>query len=81
MDPDYENVLQYVREMHKEGKFYNISPQNRLIRCFVVLKEGCIWVPSIISQLTGKYDYSAGIRFLTPFSEVFPKFLSQEARF
>ncbi len=70
MDPDYENVLQYVREMHKEGKFITFPLTESFNQMLRGSEGGMYQGPSIISQLTGKYDYS-GYQVLTPFSEVF----------
>lgn len=70
MDPEYEKLLQFVREIPGEGKFITFPFTESFNQMLRGTQGGMYQGPSIISQLTGKYDYS-GYQVLVPFSEVF----------
>ena len=70
MDPEYEKVLQYIREDPIDGKYLTLPFTEAGLQMLAGTENGAYMGPSTIAYLAGKKDFS-GYQVLTPFSELF----------
>ncbi len=70
MDPEYEKVLNYVRNLSTDGKILSLPFPDPGYQLIAGKNGGAYIGPSTFSYLAGKNDFS-GYEGLLPFSEVF----------
>ncbi len=70
MDPEYERVLSYIRNLRIDGKFISFPLADAGYQIISGLHGGAYQGPSTISYLTGKNDFT-GYDGLLPFSDTF----------
>lgn len=70
MDPEYENVLSYIRNLNIDGKFISFPLTDAGYQILSGKNGGAYQGPSTISYLTGKNDFT-GYDGLDPFSDTF----------
>jgi hypothetical protein len=69
MDPEYEKVLQYMREDTAGGKYLTLPFTEAFSQMLAGTQQGMYQGPSTISSLTGHSDF-IGYQVIPPFSEV-----------
>ncbi len=79
MDPNYERMLAYIREIPNDGKIFHVPFTDNSYNIVGGSNKGVYVGQSMVSLLTGKNDFS-GYQDIDPFSEVFVK-LSREKKY
>ena len=79
IDPNYEKVLGYIKEIPNDGKILHIPFTDYSYNIVGGLNKGAYIGSSMVALLDGKNDF-AGYQNIDPFSEVFKK-LSEEKNY
>src|SRR5260221_2056372 len=74
MDPEYEKVLNYIRNLPVDGKFLTLPLTDPGYQIISGKNGGAYQGPSTISYLAGKDDFT-GDADLTPFDQTFLTFV------